>query len=87
MSLFHSLFLSCRKATELMERATVSPLPIHSRFQLVVHKAACAACALFAKQSEAIDQLMEQRGGSNQGPDTARLEDRIIEALPASDKP
>jgi hypothetical protein len=83
MSVFHTLFLPCRKATELMERATVSPLPLHSRFQLMVHKAACAACALFAKQSTAIDHLIENRGEQGDLPDTTELEKRIIHELPS----
>ncbi len=87
MSVFHTLFLPCRKATELMERATVSPLPLHSRFQLMVHKAACAACAIFAKQSQAIDHLMEHRGEHGLLPDTRQLEERIIQELPTMDRP
>jgi hypothetical protein len=84
MSVFHTLFLPCRNATELMERATVSPLPLHARFQLVVHKAACKACTLFARQSRAIDGLLQQRGTKGQPVDTTRLQERIIEALPPS---
>jgi hypothetical protein len=86
MSLFHGLFLSCRKATELLERATVSPLSPKHRLQLAVHGSICKACALFAKQSKMIDHLMEHRGEQGHAPDTACLEERIIEALPATDR-
>ena len=86
MNLVHKIIYPCRKATELMERSTVAPLSPLSTLRLWMHKRMCDACALFAKQSKAIDALMDKRGASGPVPDTAQLEEKIIHAIPDKDE-
>lgn len=82
MKIVHSIIYPCRKATELMERATVAPLSPMTRIRLWMHKRMCEACALFAKQSMVIDGLMDKRGTHGPLPDTAQLEELIIRSVP-----
>ena len=50
------LFISCRKATELIEKKMNSGLSISERIQLRMHKMICDACTQYEKQSLYIDK-------------------------------
>ncbi len=52
----HTLFLSCLKATELIEKKLQFNLSFRERLQLKVHKMMCKACTNYEKQSSLIDQ-------------------------------
>lgn len=79
MGLMNSLMLSCRKATELVERASMEPLPMSDRMRLWMHLKVCHGCRAFEKQGRAIDQLMAQR--TVQAIDSAAVEERILQAI------
>lgn len=57
----HTLFLSCEKATELVEKKQVSKLTCPEKLQLHTHKMMCTACSRYAKQSALIDQALQKR--------------------------
>lgn len=79
MGLMNSLMLSCRKATELTERATMQPLPMGDRVRLWMHLKVCDGCRAFQKQGRVIDQLMTQRMVNTT--DSAAVEGRILQAI------
>jgi hypothetical protein len=79
MGLMNSLMLSCRKATELMERASMQPLPAGDRMRLWMHLKVCDGCRAFEKQGQVIDQLITQRKVN--ATDSAALEERILQAI------
>ncbi|MEX1131682.1 MAG: hypothetical protein WEC15_00520 [Flavobacteriales bacterium] len=79
MGLLNTLMLSCRKATELMERSTMQPLPMGDRMRLWMHRRACDGCRAFEKQNAAMDQLLEKR--PERAVDARALEGRILQAL------
>ena len=81
MSLMNTLMLSCRKATELMERRSLKPLSATERMQLWLHERACDGCRAFDKQSKAIDALMVDRDTVFTEVASKPLEERILKAI------
>jgi len=55
----HFLFLSCLKATELIEKGLHVKLSITERLQLAIHKSMCDACRMYDKQSGIIDHSLD----------------------------
>jgi hypothetical protein len=49
--IMHTLFLSCLKATELVEKKMHFGLTPKERMQLKMHKMMCDACTSYEKQS------------------------------------
>ncbi|MDT8402261.1 MAG: hypothetical protein RQ743_11250 [Bacteroidales bacterium] len=54
--LMHILFLSCFKATELIEKKFHVRLSVKERLQLRMHKMMCSACTRYEKQSAILDK-------------------------------
>lgn len=67
MRLMNILMLSCRKATELMEKKLHTPLGPPEKFQLFLHKQMCDGCRLYEKQSRFIHVLFKNKGKSTNG--------------------
>ena len=60
------MFLSCLRASELIEKKMHFKLSIRERIQLRIHKSMCEACRIYEKQSAVIE-----KGISMQKPDTS----------------
>lgn len=58
--LMHYLFLSCRKATDLINKKSDSPLSCIENIQLSVHKSMCKACSNYEKQINILDQAIHE---------------------------
>lgn len=58
--LMHMLFLSCLKATELIEKKINFRLSSKERVQLKAHKMMCSACSNYEKQSLFIEKGLEK---------------------------
>ena len=54
--LMHILFLSCLKATELIEKKMHFKLSATEKIQLKLHKMMCDACTQYEKQSLIIEK-------------------------------
>lgn len=54
------LVLSCRKATELIEKKLLVKLSFKEKMQLQLHKSMCSACTAYEKQSKKIDELFHK---------------------------
>lgn len=54
--LMHFLFLSCLKATELIEKKFHFKLSFKEKIQLELHKMMCDACKTYETQSEIIEE-------------------------------
>ena len=59
--LMHILFLSCLKATELIEKKLHFKLSVKEKLQLKVHKMMCSACTNYEKQSVLIEKSFENQ--------------------------
>lgn len=64
------IFLSCLKATELIEKGIHFKLNMIEKLQLKVHKMMCSACATYEKQSDLIE-----KGISNSQKDKQAIDD------------
>ncbi len=54
--LMHILFLSCRKATELIDKKLLFRLSFREKLQLALHKTMCSACRMYEKQGVLIEE-------------------------------
>lgn len=59
--LMNILFLSCLKATELIEKKLHFNLSFKEKLQLKVHKMMCDACRLYEKQSAFLEKGIERQ--------------------------
>lgn len=55
----HTLFLSCLKATELIEKKLNFRLSFTEKLQLSMHKMMCDACSKYEKQSIFLEKGIE----------------------------
>ena len=58
--IMHFLFLSCFKATELIEKKLHVKLSFKEKIRLKMHKSMCNACRLYDKQSVVIDEALKK---------------------------
>ena len=80
--LSHILFLSCLKATELIEKKFHFKLSFTEKLQLQVHKSMCNACRLYEEHSEIIEQGIARHFHENEKPvDVAKLKEKISKVL------
>ena len=66
-TIMHILFLSCHKASELIEKRMHFPLSRKEKIQLKAHKMMCDACTRYEKQSSIIERGISesQKPGKN----------------------
>lgn len=79
MNVISTLRVSCRKATDLLERREFRALGTGERIGLWLHLRVCDACRAYERQSIMLDGLMKER--SIESGDTSALEDRILREL------
>lgn len=65
--IMHILFLSCLKATELIEKKFHFKLSVTEKIQLEVHKMMCDACKTYEKQSGIIEEKLKSHQHSQSG--------------------
>lgn len=79
--IMHFFLLSCRKATSLIEKKSVTRLSLKEKIGLSMHKKICDACRAYEKQSNTLDKLIkESTPGSLISNDS--LKEKINRALP-----
>ena len=81
-----ALMLSCKAATELMEKKLEQGLSLRQRFQLWMHTLICDACKQYEKQSRQIDTFLKKKFEAPADPselnvDTEGLKEKIRERL------
>ena len=78
----HILFLSCLKATELIEKKLHFKLSFTEKLQLKMHKSMCDACTRYEKQSIILDNgLSSLKGGERDEKELEQLKKIIIKKL------
>lgn len=87
MKLMNWLMLSCKKATELMEKQSLGGLSPKEKFRLRMHTSMCNGCTAYQKQSLQIDNLLYHHFGdalpkSVPEVENTELRDRILLSLP-----
>lgn len=90
MATFKKMIRSCRDATALMEKKHREPLLFAERLHLLVHKAVCAACRRYDRQSALLERIFtaRQKGVTRQDIDsqTVELEEKILRELDRQDR-
>ena len=76
--LSHILFLSCLKATELIEKKLHFHLSTKERLQLKMHKMMCTACTLYEKQSTFLEKGISLSPKEDSSPEDIRKLKLII---------
>lgn len=56
--MWKKLMLSCKKASELIDKKKIVPLSMKERIQLNLHKKMCAVCSMYDKQSDLLDKAL-----------------------------
>lgn len=77
----HVLFLSCLKATELIEKRFHFKLSLTERIQLKMHKMMCDACTKYEKQSTLIEKSIASNYKRNATLDIENLKSKISKIL------
>lgn len=82
------LMLSCRKATELIEKKLLVKLSSREKIQLKLHKSFCDACTAYEKQSKLIEKLLSKHIHEDDGEiknnevvENEKLKKRILEKI------
>lgn len=78
------LMLSCRKATELIEKRTVTKLSLAEKMQLGLHTSMCSGCKAYQQQSGIMDKWLTNHFLKAQEPkpeNTDKLKERIISKI------
>lgn len=63
--LIKKMMISCKRATEMMEKKDLIGLTLLESFSLVFHTSICSACKLYKKQLVALNKLIENVVKSN----------------------
>ncbi len=78
----HALFLSCLKATELIEKKLHVKLSYKEKLQLYLHKMMCDACSAYEKQSVFLEKGLElKRKHQHEECDIEKLKEQIYSSL------
>lgn len=77
------LMLSCRKATELVEKKLDNKLSILEKVQLYMHTRMCNACRHYEQQSKLIDEALKRHanGSSKEIPKVKPLSNEMKEKI------
>lgn len=59
-SLLNNMMLSCKKATELIEKKSVVELLFTEKMQLKMHTLMCSTCKKYESQSKIIDLFLNK---------------------------
>jgi len=87
--LMHYLFLSCLKATELIEKRIYSKLSFGEKMQLELHKMMCDACSNYEKDSLLIDKALQKQNAKPPvitGIDLKAFEESLVKKLEEKEK-
>lgn len=84
--LMHILFLSCLKATELIEKKLYFRLSFKEKLQLKMHKTMCDACTNYEKQSKFMDKALSHpyKPGDSTTDDLADLKNETLAKISES---
>ena len=59
--LLHTLIISCKKATLLVEKKEQDKISFKESVQLKIHLWICKACKIYEKQSKVIDAIFRKK--------------------------
>ena len=72
--------LSCKKATELIEKQSLAGLSRKEKFRLRLHTSMCSGCTAYQKQSVLIDKFLHHHLGAATEETVPYLENKELKA-------
>ncbi|MEZ4805691.1 MAG: hypothetical protein R2852_09470 [Bacteroidia bacterium] len=60
-----TLMISCRKASELVEKNNFEPLSFSDKMKLKIHTHICKTCTAYGQQSQLLEQLLNEHFGEH----------------------
>ncbi|MBK8498210.1 MAG: hypothetical protein IPL52_05205 [Flavobacteriales bacterium] len=78
MGLIGTLKVSCRKASELIERRELRPLSAMERIGLRLHLGICDGCRAYEKQSVVIDRWLDEKRDGCAKPACTELQEAVL---------
>ena len=83
----NKMFLSCLKATELIEKKLLFKLSLPEKIRLTIHKMMCEACTLYEKQTRFLDKAMDRHPNKDElSVDLSNFKKDLIRKIEESDK-
>lgn len=84
--LMNFFMLSCKKASELIDKKSVVDLSMRENIQLRMHTSMCDACTAYQKQSKVLDTFLQNHvHGSDESKvqliENSQLKNKIISKL------
>lgn len=64
--LMNTLMLSCKKASELIDKQSVIKLSIKEKVMLHMHTSMCDGCKAYQKQSKLLDEFLQNHIQGNE---------------------
>jgi hypothetical protein len=61
--IMHSIILSCKEVTGLLERVAVEKLSTVTRMKMNMHLKMCSACQKYKEQNVLLDRILKQELG------------------------
>ena len=58
--LMYKIFLSCEKASELIDKKSVFGLSLKEKISLSIHTGMCSVCKTYKTQSELLDRFIDK---------------------------
>ena len=81
------MFLSCLKATELIEKKLLFKLSLSEKIRLKMHKMMCDACTLYEKQTNILDKAIGRQPTKEESSlDLGNFKKDLIKKIEESDK-
>lgn len=81
MGLLDTLMVSCRKASELIERRELRPLGVLERMKLRFHLRICDGCKTYERQSARIDNWLERQRDDCAVPDCTEIQSAVLKRI------
>lgn len=73
--------LSCKRATELIDKKSIVKLSITETVQMHMHTAICDGCAQYKKQSIILDKLLRKHIHIKNENDVPQIENKSLKQL------
>lgn len=80
----NKLFLSCKRAAELIDRKQSGNITVLQDMQLRMHTSMCKVCTAYEKQSKLLEELLEKKLKSKENvteDEKAQLKRKILDRL------
>lgn len=80
-ALMSLLLMTCKRATELIEKRSVAGLTIVERFRLRLHTSMCRACSEYKTQSNFLQKVLQKWFAEHDHQEDAKLPEPVKKTI------